>query len=192
MPKQVDVEALKGEIREAARRVFARNGIAGTGLEHVARHAGMGRSSLYHYYPDKQSLLSDLVSETLDAERALFHAHLAGRGTVRERLDALIDGCVALLDAWADLGRFFLDLRQLDAQRFERFFREVRDELAGVLEEGKASGEVAAGVDAPMVAACLVGAIDGLLVQHYFDRRALDPERLRAALRHVADRAIAP
>ncbi|MCA9513280.1 MAG: TetR/AcrR family transcriptional regulator [Myxococcota bacterium] len=192
MPKQVDAGALKSEIRAAARRAFARNGIAGTGLEHVARVAGMGRSSLYHYYPDKQSLLRDLVAETLDGERALFRAHLRAEGSVRARLDALIDACVELFDAWAALGRFFLDLRQLDGPRFRRFFRDVRSDVARVLEEGKATGEVAPDLDAPMVAAALIGAIDGLLVQHYFDRRALDPERLRAALRRIAERAIAP
>ena len=72
MPKIVDARAQRGEIRRAARRVFSRRGVAGTGLAHVAEAAGMGRSSLYHYYADKASLLRDLVRDLL-AEVESFH-----------------------------------------------------------------------------------------------------------------------
>ncbi|HPG25690.1 MAG: TetR/AcrR family transcriptional regulator [Spirochaetaceae bacterium] len=191
MPKQVDPEAQKAEIRNAARRVFARQGIASTGLEHVARDAGMGRSSLYHYYPDKQTLLRELVAETLDAERAIFRHHLEAEGRALDRIDGLIDACVGLFDAWASLGRFLLDLRQIETTRFRRFFRETRRDLARVIEQGQADGELDRALDAPMVASVLIGAIDGLLVQHYFDRRALDPDRARATLRQIARRTLA-
>jgi TetR/AcrR family fatty acid metabolism transcriptional regulator len=188
----VDAEAQRGEIRRAARRVFARRGVRGTGLAHVARAAGMGRSSLYHYYPDKDALLRDLVAETLAEERALFARCLHGEVPVPERLERLVDACVALFDAWAALGRLFLDLRTGDARRFRRFFREVRDEVAGVLREGQARGEVAAEVDPFHAGATLIGAIDGLLIQHFLDREALDPDALRAELRRLVARSLAP
>ena len=68
MPKVVDTAVQRREIRRAARRVFARRGVASTGLTHVAEAAGMGRSSLYHYYADKASLVRDLTRELLAEE----------------------------------------------------------------------------------------------------------------------------
>lgn len=192
MPKQVDVAAQRQEIRQAARRVFARRGVPGTGLAHVARAAGMGRSSLYHYYPDKQALVRDLIAETLAGERALFHACLRGEGAVLARIERLMDGCVALFDEWASLGRLFIDLRLRDAVGFRRFFREIRDEFASVLREGQRSGQVAADVDPLLAGATLIGAIDGLLFQHFLDSKAFDPGALRRELRRIAQRVIQP
>ena len=68
MPKLVDRVEQRREIRRAARHVFARRGVAGTGLTHVAEAAGMGRSSLYHYYPDKAALMRDLLREVMTEE----------------------------------------------------------------------------------------------------------------------------
>ncbi len=192
MPKQVDAQAQRGEIRRAARRVFARKGVRGTGLEHVARAAGMGRSSLYHYYPDKDALLRDLVAETLAEERALFRACLRAEAPVLERVERLVEGCVGLFETWASLGRLFLDLRLRDGRGFRRFFREVREEFAEVLREGQARGEVAAEVDPFLAGATLIGAIDGLLIQHFIDGEAFDPQALRDELLRVARRALAP
>ena len=41
--------------------------IGAGGMAQVAEAAGMGRSSLYHYYPDKESLVRDLVRDLLEA-----------------------------------------------------------------------------------------------------------------------------
>jgi len=74
MPKIVDATEQRGSIRRAATRVFSRRGVAGTGLAHVAREAGMGRSTIYHYYRDKTALTRDMVRELLSEEEALFAA----------------------------------------------------------------------------------------------------------------------
>jgi AcrR family transcriptional regulator len=190
MPKQVDAAALKREIRSAARQVFARRGVRGTGLTHVAEEVGMGRSSLYHYYPDKDALLSDLVIEMLRQERALFRTCLRGPGSVLARVRHLLDTNVALFDDWAAVGRVMVELRLNDARRFRRFFRGFRAELAAALVEGQASGEIDSGLDTEMSAATLIGAIDGLLFQYFLDPRALPKERVRKALHSIVSRSL--
>ena len=192
MPKQVDAGAQRSEIRKAARRVFGRSGVQGTGLTHVALEAGMGRSSLYHYYPDKDALLADLLTETLESERALFRTCLRGDGSTLERLHRLLDASVALLDDWAAVGRMLLDLRLRDATRFGRYFAEIRQELARALEDGQARGEVDPTLDPTAAAATLIGAIDGLLLQHFLDPQALDLATLRLELRRIAARVVTP
>ena len=191
MPKQVDAHAQRREIRGAARRVFARRGVRGTGLSHVAREVGMGRSSLYHYYSDKDALLRDLVRTTLEQEGALFRDCLRAPGTALERVHRLLDALLETFEEWASVGRMQIEFRVRDA-RFRRFFRNIRDELATALEDGQAHGEIDAALDPQLGAATLIGAIDGLLLQYFIDAKAFDLDALAVELRRVASRMLAP
>jgi AcrR family transcriptional regulator len=171
MPKIVDAEIQRNEIRDAARRVFAERGVRGTGLTHVADAVGMGRSSLYHYYPDKDSLLADLVRDMLAQERALFRACLRD-GTPLERLERLARACGALFPEWAAFGRLILDLRLEDTKPLKLYFRGLRRDLAAVIAEGQRDGSFSKELGADVCASMLIGAIDGLLLQYFVDTRA--------------------
>ena len=82
--------------------------------------------------------------------------------------------------------------RLRDAKGFREFFREVREEFAEVLREGQARGEVAPDLDPLLAGATLIGAIDGLLIQHFLDDEAFEREALRAELERIARRVLAP
>lgn len=58
-------EARPAEIIEAALATFAERGFAATRLEEVARCAGVGKGTLYLYFPSKQALFEAVVRETL-------------------------------------------------------------------------------------------------------------------------------
>jgi len=193
MPKIVDAEAQRGEIRTAARRVFAVRGLRGTGLAHVAEEAGMARSSLYHYYPDKDALLADLVGDLLEEERQLFQGHLRGPGAPIERLERLARACAFAVPAWVEFGGLILDLRLADAKRLRGFFRTVRRDVADVIAEGQAAGSMAATPGADVIASLWIGALDGLLLQYFVDARALpDTGPLADALVAMTRRLVAP
>jgi len=183
MPRVVDAQLQRGEIRAAARRVFAERGVRGTGLTHVADAVGMARSSLYHYYPDKETLLADLVGEMLGKEGQLFRACLRGDGDPLARLERLARACAALFPEWAAFGRMILDLRLEHASFLERYFRELRAELAAVIDEGQRAGRFLPEPPAPVSASVLMAAIDGLLLQYFVDEQALPgAEELAEAL----------
>jgi AcrR family transcriptional regulator len=191
MPKVVEPELQRAKIREAARRVFAERGVSGTGLAHVADAARMGRSSLYHYYPDKPALIAELVQEALDGERALFAHCLGAGGTPLERLERLADACAALFPAWAAFGRVFLDLRLADARLLRDTLRDLRRGLAAVVAEGQRDGSLNADADAEITASLLMGAIDGLLLQYFVEPDAFpDPQQLADALRETTRRIV--
>ena len=193
MPKRVNAAEQRAEICRAARRVFTQRGVAGTGLTHVAEVAGMGRSSLYHYYPDKQSLLRDLVKQTLVEEREVFEGVLRGEGAPHERVERLARVLVSLFDEYAGAVRMMSDLRLLDAAPFRSFFRKVRAELAAVIAEGQARGDFDPDLDPALSAATLIGAIDGLLFQHFADGRAFATlDGLADAVARFARKALSP
>jgi len=193
MPKLVDPSAQRELIRSAARGVFAERGVKGTGLAHVADAAGMGRSSLYHYYPDKEALLGDLVAEMLDGELALFRSFLGGDGPPLLRLEGLARACAAAVPQWSEFGRLIVDLRLDDARRLKGFFRVLRRETAAVIEAGQADGSMAKSPAADVLASIWIGAIDGLLLQYFVDARALPSTRpLADALAAMTRRLLTP
>jgi len=183
MPKIVDPDQQRGEIRQAALEVFAREGLAGAGLARVARAAGMGRSSLYHYYPDKAALVADLVDALLAAEEQMFVAAAQGGGSASERLEGLATQLTALFEPWTALGRVFLELQSSESERFRGFFRRIRRALADLIAEGQQRGEIDRALDSTHLSATLIGAIDGVLLQHCIDPDAFeDREALAATL----------
>jgi AcrR family transcriptional regulator len=183
MPKLVDPVRQRGEIRSAARRVFSRRGIAGTGLTHVAEAAGMGRSSLYHYYPDKASLMRDLLREVMSEEEAFFAAAVQSEGTPLERAERLAGILAGMFEQWTAVGRMLFDLRLRETRGFRPFFRRIRNHVASLIAEGQRLGEMDPRLDPSLGAATLIGTVDGLLLQHLVDPRAFsDSEGLENAL----------
>jgi TetR/AcrR family fatty acid metabolism transcriptional regulator len=174
MPKVVDGIAQRADIRSAARRAFASRGVAGTGLAHVAQEAGMGRSSLYHYYPDKQALVRDLVEDLLRQEGALLARALEGGGPPLARIERLSRALPAVLEAWSELGTMIFDLWSRDAVQFRPFLQQMRKSLAELIAQGQRGGEIDAGLDPELTAAVVIGAIDGLLLQHLIDPEAFE------------------
>jgi AcrR family transcriptional regulator len=191
MPKNVDAAKQREGIRRAARRVFAKRGVRGTGLTHVAQAAQMGRSSLYHYYADKESLLTDMLREMLAEELQLFRTCLRQEGAPVARLMDLSRACAGLFPEWASLGRMILDLRLEETKQLRGYFRKFREELANVIELGQLDGSIASQTDARLLASILIGAIDGLLLQYFVEPKALPaPVELAETLAEMTARIV--
>jgi AcrR family transcriptional regulator len=132
----------------------------------------MGRSSLYHYYPDQAALVRDLLRDLLAEEEALFCTALAGEGSPRRRLEGFLRAQFGYFDAWCQVAPLVFDLRARHRRLLRPFFNRIRATLGRLIEEGRATGEFASEIDPELAAAVAIGAIDGLLLQHYVDRRA--------------------
>lgn len=77
-------------IREAATQLFADKGFAAVGIRDIATRAQIATSVIYHYVPNKDELLADIMRIGL---RSLVHsatAAVAGRSDPVEQLAALI------------------------------------------------------------------------------------------------------
>jgi AcrR family transcriptional regulator len=173
MPKIVDRDLQRQSIRRAARRVFARRGVEAVGLVHVARAAGIGRASIYHYYPDKAALVRDLVRELLAEEERLFSRALRNAsGRPLERIQTLAAELTDLFAQWASLGKMFLDLWAASGPTFKPFFRRVRSDLAELIAEGQRAGDIDRTVEPLEAAAAVIAIIDGMLLQMIVDPAA--------------------
>ena len=58
MPKEVDHDARRRELADAASRVIARNGLSATTLAQVAEESGWSIGSIRYYFPNKDELIA--------------------------------------------------------------------------------------------------------------------------------------
>ncbi len=194
MPKVVDADAQRRMIRRAARRVFARRGVRSAGLIHVARAAGVGRATLYHYYPDKAALVRDLVRELLAEEELLVSGALHSRqGTPMRRIERLARDLADLFAQWAPLGQMLFELWSVAGASFRPFFRRLRGELAQLIAEGQERGEIDRRLSPRAAAIALIGLIDGTLLQVMVDETVFDgPGAARALVVAAARKLLTP
>ena len=180
-------------IIEAAAKVFANRGYTSTLIADIARVAGIGKGTIYEYFPSKEDLFFAVFEwfvETTEAEAKVSISALGGPAS--ERLMALND---ALLRSWLDmLDMYSLVMEFWSAsassrmrQRFKQAFREgsrdFRQIVSALIRDGIETGEFQPEVDAESVAAALVGTWDALLLQAWFDE-GFDP--LTTARRFMA------
>jgi TetR/AcrR family transcriptional repressor of lmrAB and yxaGH operons len=131
----------RDEVVERLMSVIRRTGYDGASLSELSKATGLGKSSLYHHFPNGKD---DMVRAVLDhlaaqLESDLF-APMRGPGTPKHRLDAMVRG----VDAFYRHGNEACVLAQLvlgaTHDRFRaplrRIFTAWTDAIAGVLIDG--------------------------------------------------------
>jgi AcrR family transcriptional regulator len=92
-------EARPGEIIDAAFALFTERGFAATRLEDVATRAGIGKGTIYLYFPNKEELFRAVVRQrlrpNLDEIEALVTSH---SGSIAELLRLIAARALALLE----------------------------------------------------------------------------------------------
>ena len=171
-------------IIEAAARVFANKGYNGTLIADIAKEAGIGKGTIYEYFPSKQDLFFAVFKwfvRMTETEAKVSVSALGGSAS--ERLMALND---ALLRSWFEMLEMYSlvmefwsaaassSMRERFKGAFKEGYRDFRRIVATLIRVGIETGEFQPEVDAESVAAALVGAWDALLLQAWFDE-GFDP-----------------
>ncbi len=179
MARVLDRDAKRLRLVEAAVARFADAGYDATSMSEVAEAAGVSKGSLYDYFHDKEDLFY-AVFEWF--QQQLLQSTLAALVPQRSRLDQVVDtveaavaglvGRVSLypvsLEVWAAAARS--GTRQRFAEAMKRLYALYRGELVRLLRAAQESGEVKREADVESLAATLVGAIDGLMLQYWLDQ----------------------
>ena len=87
----------RAKILDVAEVLFARRGYAGVGLREVAEGVGLRKSSLFHHFPTKQGLYSEVLGRVLERIEVSVSAAMRSRDGHAERLDRWIDAVVDVL-----------------------------------------------------------------------------------------------
>jgi AcrR family transcriptional regulator len=117
--KKEAAEQRRQAILEAARTVFARQGYAATGVEDIAEQAGIGKGTLYLYFPSKEQIyLAALLEEA-------------------RRLDSDSREAMAVAASWQDKLRAFVEVRLRYFDEHQDFMRIYMTEFRTMCLLGK-------------------------------------------------------
>jgi len=94
-----DYEAKRELILRKSAELFAQFGYSGTSVSLIADACGVSKALLYHYYPDKEAVLFDILLAHLEVLVEVAEAVAAGPLDGEERLYAL---SAALLETYRD------------------------------------------------------------------------------------------
>jgi AcrR family transcriptional regulator len=83
-------------IYEAARHEFAGSGYAATGMETIARRAGVSTKTLYRLIPTKAALFEGMVSDRLDRFLSEVNLRVADHTDIEQALCAALMACADL------------------------------------------------------------------------------------------------
>lgn len=158
----------RDRILKAAIRVFARKGFYATRVSEIAKAAGVADGTIYLYFKNKDDVLISLFEERIGRLIAELRGIATGPGTVAERLSRIIALQLGQMEGRRDLAEVVtVNLRQstkLMKQYALPLFTQYVQVMAGLIEEGQASGELRSDVQPVLIARALWGSMDGVLL----------------------------
>jgi AcrR family transcriptional regulator len=133
------------EILDAAAELFRAQGYADTSLGDVAAYIGVGRTTLYEYFTDKEDLLASLVEDRIPPVMDGLVDGLPTEATVRQQLAELMIRGLEYVSSDENLGTLLTrETPRLgpDAQaRIRTSHRRLGDEIARLCRSGIETGE---------------------------------------------------
>ena len=169
-------EARQRQILTCAKRVFAERGFHQANVSHICEAAGIGRGTLYQYFPNKRAVLTAILRETLDRARALMERQERATPTFVPPEKISRSGAIEftasqlreLLEVvFADEDTLRIVLREavgLDVGA-ETILAEIDDAAIGIVERTLLGAQAAGYVrllDARAVATMIVGGVEKL------------------------------
>jgi AcrR family transcriptional regulator len=170
VPKEVDHPARRRELADAACRVIARNGLAGTTLAHVAEESGWSIGSIRYYFPNKDELVASALWRVGERVDDRIRHRTAGGMTMNDLRTAATE----LLPLDADRREMTLVYLAFLAQAAvvpaladaaEGAAQRLQEPLAARIAHLVQAGELPAHLDAEDQAARLRVLLDGLRLQ---------------------------
>jgi TetR/AcrR family acrAB operon transcriptional repressor len=179
-----DALATRDSILDAAEKLFVKQGVSGTTLQHIATAAGVTRGAIYWHFLDKGAMFNAMMERVkMPLESAML---LREEANAADPLEALRENtmCVFRVTVTDPKARAVFEIAtlkleftdELNAVR-ERRQQGQRQWMARAEERirlGMTNGQVRADVDPYAVALGLWAIIDGLLRTWLLDQQAFD------------------
>lgn len=180
-------------IRRAAASLFRTRGFNGTSMADLAAAVGITKSSLYHHFPSKQALLSEIIELTMGRVTPQIQEIVESDAPAAERLHraVVLHTTATLMDrdyvaCFIEEGRYlapeYMAAHLARRDRYERFFRQI-------LEDGVASGEFLPH-DAAITAMALLGMCNAT-VRWYRPEGDRGPDEIALQFADLAVRGVA-
>ena len=148
----------------AAVDVFDRKGYAAASVREIVELAGVAKPALYYHFGSKEALLTAVLEEAARAFARKMDAAMTRTGTARERLFALCADLHGLFQEHVPVVRVahsvcFGPLEGTPKFDFTVFDRESERVVRRIVEDGQATGEIAATASPSDIALMMTGII---------------------------------
>jgi TetR/AcrR family transcriptional regulator, repressor for uid operon len=196
-----DRPAKTGALLRAAAQVFAEQGYQAATMDAIAQRAGMGKGTVYEYFRNKQELFFGVFDDYIASMERLARESIelpsaTAASQIRQAIHAVLAMGAEARDLFPLVFEFWSASAAPDRQvRVAKLFRDTyakfRTLIAGLIRKGQHEGEFYPAADAVRIAAVLVGALDGLFLQAWFDP-TLDPVSMGDDFVTILLRGLAP
>jgi AcrR family transcriptional regulator len=179
-------------ILRAAAALFREQGFNGTSMHDLAQAVGITKSSLYHHFPSKQALLSEILEATVSRVTPHIEAVVEADLPAAERLRLAVTIHVVELIADRDNVACFIEEGRFLAPDFLEEYIPKRDRyencLRRILQEGSESGELVTG-DVRLAGLAILGMCNWV-ARWYRPDGSRSPDEIAAAFAALAVRAV--
>lgn len=179
----------RARILDAARRLFAEEGIEAVSMHRIAQHAGVGQATLYRHYVHKGDVCRDLMAESTERARSELETYWR-ESKGQPALDRL-DGVIARLVSFIDQKLPYLAAIGESCSgeiRTSKFnlpeYRWLHGFVAGLLDETQAEGAIPP-ADSDFTAHALLAGLSPDLYQYQRDERGLTQEQIVQGVRRL-------
>ena len=143
--QQVVSDFRRGEIIDAARRVFARRGFEGGIIDEIAKEANIAKGTVYLYFRSKAEIYKAVFDHDMKALKQSTMDRIDAAGTLREKIEAFILARLENAESRQDFFRI-MDAEQghlsITRSQYRNWLREPVLHLAGVIEDAIHRGEI--------------------------------------------------
>ncbi len=168
-------------ILHSAMQVFSRKGFHDSTMEDVAQEAGVGKGTVYLYFPSKQALIEEIfrysINLYVDAVDKMSQDHTC----LRTQLEAILVHVLAMAERNQQASGLFLEGATGMSEEFKGWVIDSKsillDRYADLLAQATQRGQIRL-VDVRMWAHLIAGGVDSLVTTVLWGKAAPDHHRL--------------
>ena len=138
-------ERSRGQILDAALKLFAHRGYGATSVRDIAELAHLSKGNVYHHFPDKEAIFRALLDQYFEAMARPdhpFNSALA-EGTFPENLERLGRGTRdAVLQYREYVSLIYVDVIEFDGSHVRKFYEDMAHRFNRFLEAHDPEGEL--------------------------------------------------
>jgi AcrR family transcriptional regulator len=166
----------------AAMKLFVKKGYKGTSVAEITKDAGLTRGALYCHFEAKEHLAREIIKlfEERYLNKMMGYVEKEG-GNASDKFERAMRFNVSFAGEHPDLCLFMTVIsaemcgsRNRLEPTLKSVYRRWSEFIAGILKEGKRTGEFKKEIDPQMMAWVIIGVHDGVLLQKEMNRETID------------------
>jgi AcrR family transcriptional regulator len=174
-------------ILTAAQRIFTRCGFGQTRVEDIAQEAGVGKGTVYEYFPSKQAIFEQAVETGVRDYLAAITKETKKPGPIEEKLHRIALMHLGFVTEHRNMASLVMSNPAILLPHREKLLgicREAEETVAAVIQEGVDSGAIRP-ISARLAAQALIGVLSTVGGVKLLEKHQLNVEKTAADLMDI-------